>query len=117
MMYQLLGIANDVVCQNIGCDMRCLRILGPTEPDWLFIQMNQYYLRGIERPAIKTSQPAHIRWILTDNQIETRIRHPFLGFCQPTVVFRLAKWRRVNRVVVCHTFYLGDLLVCYELPC
>ena len=117
MMDQLLRITNDVVRWNIGCDMRCLRILGPTEPDRLFIQMNQYYLGGIERPAIKTGQPAHIRRVLTDNQIKARISHPLLGFCQPTAVFRLAKWRRVNRVVVCHTFYLGDLPVCYELPC
>ena len=79
--------------------------------------MNQYYLRGIERPAIKPSQPAHIRWVLTDNQIEARIRHPFLGFCQPTIIFRLVEWWRENQIILCQTFCLGDFLVCYELPC
>ena len=117
MMDQLLGIANDVVRGNIGRDMRRLRILGPTEPDRLFIQMNQYYLGGIERPAIKTGQPAHIRWVLTDNQIEARICHSFLGFCQPTVVFRLAKWRRINGVVLGHNLSWGStgLLRAYVL--
>ena len=117
MMDQLLRIANDVVRGNISCDMRRLRILGPTEPDRLFIQMNQHYLGGVERPAIKTGQPVHIRWVLADNQIEARICHSFLGFCQPTVVFRLAKWRRINGVALGHNLSWGStgLLRAYVL--
>ena len=42
-------------------------ILGPPEPNGGFsVDMENYSLWCIEGPAIKASEPAHVRWILTN---------------------------------------------------
>ena len=93
LLHQPLGERNDVALGQAGRHARALGVLRPAEPDRpVLFQMNQHALRNVEGPAVIAGQPAHVRRILADDQVEAGLFHARLHAGEAPRIFRFREF-------------------------
>ena len=97
MLNERFGECHNIAIGKIRRDVRAFGILGAAEPyGHLLVEMDENALRNVERPAVETGEPVHIRRILADDEVETSLLHPLLGIGDPTGKFRGREWLLEN---------------------